>query len=153
MSINAKKYLIELSQRQLQGILKAVYLGDWMANACRISEIQTEYKEAVQLVFSLAAQFGLEEYVERSEEGSDYYPSREFEDNTGVDELKREYDDAIFWEELAHRLGEREFHKKYSQGEIKKMNRNERFTLLYRHIDAFSEELEKFGLERIGVIA
>lgn len=147
-----KKQTIELTKKQFEILLKAIYLGNWMANAYRTEDTRKDYEGIEDFIFSLAPEFGFAKYMDHQKfDGDRYYPTRYFEEETGVHELHEEYDEENFWDELAERLGERDFFEKYSKDEIEKMTQDERFTKMYECIDAYSEELEKFGLERIGV--
>ncbi|MEX0896353.1 MAG: hypothetical protein WDZ94_05495 [Patescibacteria group bacterium] len=148
-----KKQKIQLSQAQFFTLMKAVYLGNWMANAQRVEDRFTDYEEIEDVIFSLAAEFDLGTYVSHEpEDGDTYYPTSEFEDETDVDKIIEEYDEETFWTELAERLGERDFLEKYSAEEIKAMSREERFEKRYELVDQVSEELNKYGLERVRIV-
>lgn len=147
-----KKQTINLTRKQFQSLLKVVYLGNWMANAHRTDDMQKEYESIEDYIFSLAPQFGLEKYVDHDEsDGDRYYPTNFFEESTDIHKLHEAYDEETFWDELADRLGERDFASKYSMEEIKKMSEEEWFEKLDECIDLYNEEFEKFGLERIRI--
>lgn len=141
---------IALTKKQFIILLKAIYLGNWMANAYRTDDMQKDYESIEDYIFSLAPRFGLGKYVDHKEtDGNKYYPTSVFEETTDVHRLHEAYDEESFWDELAERLGERDFFEKYSQEAIEKMNRDEWFEKLYECIDFYNEEFEKFGLRRI----
>ncbi|SRR5258706_16415908 len=143
---------ILFTRKQFKALLKAVYLGNWMANAHRAEDKKVDYESIEDYIFSLAPQFGFDKYMdhERSD-GDKYYPTSFFEETTDVDKLHDEYDDETFWDELAERLGERDFYEDYSEDEIKKMTEEEWFTKLQEHIHKYHKEFEKSGLERVRV--
>ncbi len=146
---------IELSKAQFLTLLKLVYLGNWMANAHRDGSAEDphepEYEAGEDFVFSLAKQFGLDEYVDDEERRrGKFYPTRKFEEETDVHLLHEEYDEATFWDELINRLGERDFARRYSQSEIRKMGREERFKKLHDCIDPWADEIDRKGIERLG---
>lgn len=146
------KQNITLTNKQFKALLKAVYLGNCMANAYRTDDMQKDYEGIEDYIFSLAPQFGLEKYVDHEDsDGDRYYPTNSFEQTTDVRKLHEAYDEETLWDELADRLGERDFASKYSAEEIKKMSREEWLTKLDACIDLYNEEFEKFGLERIRV--
>ena len=143
---------IQLSRKQFLALLKLTYLGNWMANAPRTQNMKEDYESIESFVFSFAPAFGFEKYMDHEEsDGDRYYPTGLFEEETDVHKLHEEYDEETFWDELADRLGERDFYEKYSKEEIKRMDREERFTKLYECIDAVSDELEKYGLGRLRI--
>lgn len=144
---------IPLTKQQFKALMKAVYLGNWMANAWRTKNQKKEYEGIESYIFSLAPKFGLDQYVDHEEsDGKRYYPTGLFEAETDVDKLHEEYDEETFWDELADRLGERDFFEKHTKEEIEKMSKNKWFTKLYERIDAISRELNRHGLERLRVV-
>ena len=151
-----KKQTIELTKKQFEALIKAVFLGNWMVNAYRDGSLEDphihEYENIEEYFFSLAPQFGLEKYMNHSvDDVGKHYPSNFFEETTDVHKLHEVYDEENFWDELAERLGERDFIKKYSREEIKKMSEKNYFEKLYKSIDRYSEEFEKLGLERMVI--
>ncbi|MDO8504409.1 MAG: hypothetical protein Q7S36_00975 [Candidatus Liptonbacteria bacterium] len=142
---------VKFSKAQFFALMKAVYLGNWVANATRTKRTEKEYEELESYIFSHAAEFGFGKYVDDEPAGGrEYFPNREFEEGTGVDKLHEEYDNETFWEELAERLGERDFWNKYGKKVIRKMTQEEYFEKLYECIDGWQLELEKVGLDRLG---
>lgn len=146
------KQTITLTGKQFIALLKVVYLGNWMVNAYRTEDMKKEYEGVEDYIFSLAPQFGLEKYMDHeTSDGDRYYPTSFFEETTDVRLLIEEYDEEMFWDELAESLGKRDFVKMYSRKEIEKMSREKYFDKLYEHIDNYIEEFEKFGLQRIRI--
>lgn len=143
---------IEFTKEQFENLMKLVYLGNWMANASRTDDTIEKYENIEDYVFSHAKDFGLEKYVD-DEDAKDgkFYPTRFFEEETDVDDLRDEYEDETFWSELPDRLGERDFFKKYSQEEIEKMSRDERFLKVQECIIKWEEELENNGIDRLEI--
>ena len=157
MSKIEQKMNIELTKAQFLALLKAVYLGNWMANANRGGRAEDPHKEEYEaiedFIFSHAKQFGFGELVDEEDasEGK-FFPTRKFEEETDVSELRDEYDEETFWDELIDRLGERDFYQHYSKDEIQKMNDDERFTKRIECEDKWGEEFEKYGIERLEVL-
>ena len=147
---------IEFTKEQFLALMKVVYLGNWMANANRNGSSEDpcieEYEKMEDYIFSLAPQFGFDKYVgHEPTDGDKYFPTRSFEEETDVDKLHHEYDEGNFWDELAGRLGERDFYNKYSKKDWEKMKQDERFFKLQECIVEWEEESENFGLERLEV--
>lgn len=148
---------ITLTRTQFKGLLKTVYLGNWVANAYRDGSPEDpniqEYEKIEDYIFSLAPQFGLEKYMDHEKsDGDRYYPTNFFEESTDVHKLHEEYDEETFWDELAERLGERDFFGKYSKDEVEKMNREEYFEKISECIDFYNVEFSKSGLDKIRFI-
>lgn len=156
MSKNNEKINIEFSKKQFVALLKAVYLGNWMANANRDGSVEDPHKEEYEMIedyiFSFAKQFGFDEYVddEDAKEGK-FFPTRKFEEETDAHELHEEYDEETFWDELIDRLGDRDFHKHFSKEGVLKMSQEERFEKLYEFIDKWADEIDENGIERLEI--
>lgn len=143
---------INLSKKQFERLLKIAYLGEWMINANRDNPLK-EYEEIDDLIFSLAGQFGLEKYyTHEPRDGNRYYPSRIFEEGTDVRKFHEVYDEETFWDELIDRLGERDFYRHYAKNELRAMTQKERFIKVYEFIDRWEEEINKNGIEKLGVV-
>ncbi|MCX7123745.1 MAG: hypothetical protein NTV32_08825 [Gammaproteobacteria bacterium] len=150
----SKKQSIEFTKEQFSVLLKAVYMGNWMANgnADEEKDLRKDYDALESLIFSHALQFGFDQYVEQdSDDGDGYYPTSEFEEDTEVAEIKDAYDEATFWGELAARLGAQFFAKRYSKEEADKMSPSAHFTKLHECINLCADELETFGLDRLSI--
>lgn len=147
---------ITLTKTQFKALLKAVYLGNWMANAYRDGSKEhpyiKDYENIEDYVFSLAPLFSLNKYMDHEEsDGNKYYPTSFFEEETDVHILHEQYDENSFWDELIDHLGERDFREKYSEKEINTMSRIEFFEKLDECIDIYREEFEKFGIQRLRI--
>lgn len=151
------KQSIKFTEEQFENLLKMVYLGNWMANACRDGSPEDphidKYEKIQDYIFSLAPKFGLEKYVYRDDKNSDkMYPSGLFETETGVDALHEEYNDNIFWQELPDRLGERDFWEKYTKKEISAMDQKERFIKRCEYSEPYEDEVYKHGIDRLRIV-
>lgn len=143
---------IEFTRKQFETLLKAVYLGNWVANAHRETGTLREYDEMEDYIFSQAEKFGLGKYADHeAEDGKHYFPSMEFEENTDVHSLHEEYDASSFWDEIIDRLGERDFYMRYREVEIEKMDDEERFEKLHECCDEWAEEISRYGIRRLDV--
>lgn len=150
MKKSSEKHSIELTPKQFLALLKVVYLGNWMANAFRTGNekdpVHKGYDDIADYLYLLAPRFGFSEKIEHELE---YDASGEL---TEVSRLHEEYDEETFWDEIIDRLGERDLFEKYSRDEIKKMSREEYFDKLYACQDAYTDEINKHGVERLRII-
>lgn len=149
MSKNNEKLNIELTREQYLTLLKAVYLGEWVANANRVGHGEdsrlAKYEEIKDYLFSLAPQFGFSKNIEHELEYNE-------SGTTEVSRLHEEYDAETFWDELCDRLGTRDFYRKYTKEEAQKMTDEEHFLKLQECIIQVEEEIEEHGLERLVVM-
>lgn len=142
---------INITKKQYEVLAKMVYIGDWVVNAIRTGSPEdpnlVEYEEIYDYIISLAPQFGLPKDFELDLEFTD--------DPHGVTEVHKlidEYEDDTFWEELPSRLGDRDFHRKYSKKEIEDMGDEERFLKLMECCIKWENEFEKEGIERLVIV-
>jgi hypothetical protein len=142
---------INFTKKQYEDLLKLVYLGNWVVNAHKVNIEPDNFDQLEGYVFSFAKDFGLDNYAD-TDDPTMVYPTGQFEDETAVQDIISEYDDATFWEELGDQLGERDFYEKYSESEIQKMDFNERIIKLYDHMEKWSEEFEKHGVARLRAV-
>lgn len=147
-----QKNSIELTREQFLALLKAVYLGNWVANAHREVGLLKEYENIEDCVFSYAKQFGYGKYVddELADEGR-YFPTRNFEEETDVNLRHDEYDDEIFWDELIERMAERDVISSHSRKELMEMGRLEFADLVWQAEAKYEGIFEKRGLDAIEV--
>lgn len=147
---------IKLTKEQYENLIKLVYLGNWMINAIRSGSEEDpqieKYNEIEQYIFSFAKDAGLENYIEYDEEFKKFFPTQELEENPEIEQYREEYEDEVFWQELAERLGSRDFLKHYGEETIKKMSQKERFLKQEEFIIKYEEEFEKNGLNNLEIL-
>jgi hypothetical protein len=147
---------IKLTKEQYKNLLKLIYLGNWMVNAIRSGadgdEQIEKYNDIEQHIFSFAKDAGLEKYIEFDEKYNKFFPTIEFEEDPEIEKYRQDYDDEIFWQELADRLGTRDFIREYGEEVIEKMDQEERFIKLQEFIVKYEEEFEKNGIENLEVL-
>ncbi len=128
-------------------LVKAVYLGNWVANAQRCGHDHDpnvpEYDAIAEHLYSLAPQFGLPANIEHDLEFGDTGHAGE------LVRLREEYNEEVFWSELCERLGERDFARRYTPQERQQMSEDERFERLDACVTVLEEETEEHGLERL----
>ena len=128
-------------------LVKAVYLGNWVANAHRCGHDHDpnlpEYDAIAEYLFSLAPQFGLSADIEHEIEFGETGAAGE------LVRLREEYNEEVFWSELCERLGERDFARRYTPEERQQMGEDEHFERLDACVTALEEETEAHGLERL----
>jgi len=147
---------IELTKEQYKNLIKLVYLGNWIVNSIRSGEEDDKriekYENIAQYIYSFSREEGLERYIEFDKQVNRFFPTREFEEDTDLERYRQEYDDEVFWQELIHRLAERDFIKEYGENTIKKMNWRERLEKEQPFIEKYGEEFEESGLMNLEIL-
>ena len=145
---------INLTKKQFWNLIRATYMADWMANAIceRGMKEDDGIKEIRDHVFSFAKEMGYEKFVEYTKDMGKYYATFDMDDEPTTRKLINRYDEHAFWEEIIERLGERDFFRKYTKDEIKKMSDDEHYN---KHMECemvYGKEFENNGIERLGII-
>jgi len=79
---------INFTKKQYEDLIKLVYLGNWFVNSHRTNDV-VEYEELEQYIFSYFEDFGMEQYIEYDKTIDEYFPTREFEADTEIEDLKK----------------------------------------------------------------
>ena len=145
---------INITKKHYWNLIRALYMADWMANAICEADMKEDegIKDIRNYFFSFAKEMGYGEYVEYDEKLNRYFETFEMDDEPSIRSLIERYDEHVFWDEIAERLGERDFFNKYTKDEIQKMDDAECFTQRMRCAIAWEEEFEKYGIRRLGII-
>ena len=139
---------IEFTSEQYLQLLKLVYLGRWMVSSHR-DDPDTSYDSIEQQVYGNAKLFGHENYTDFDTNYKKYFPSVDLEED--MDPVIQEYDDYTFWDELAWRMAERDFGKKYDQAQILCMTEDEIFHLKNTIADKYFDEFTANGIEKLDL--
>lgn len=131
---------LELTKKQYRRLLDMVYIGNWVLNSTRGDDRFADYDEVESLLFSKAKEEGMKSLAEVYE--GEVVPSRAFVDG-GIHEAIIEYENNIFFDILAEDLARRDM----EDAAIDQNNYDE----LVRRIDAYLDEFEEHGTDRILV--
>ena len=142
---------INFTKKQYEDLVKLIHLGTWMINAHRTDDIVEKYEDLEQYILSFYKDFGIEKFIEFDKELNKFFPTREFEEDTDVEQYIDEYNNDIFWEELIDRLARRDFIREYGEDKVLKMTWEERFEKEQPFIDKYDEEFEKNGIENLDI--
>lgn len=142
---------INFTKKQYEDLVKLVYLGTWMVNAHRTDDRVAKYEELEQYILSFYKNFVMENFILIDEELKRFFPTKEFEEETDVEQYIDEYNNDIFWEELIDRLARRDFIREYGEENLLKMPWEERFGKEQPFIDKYDEEFEKNGIENLDI--
>ena len=137
---------LDLTDAQFRTLLQLVYLGNFMANATRDETIQ-EYDDIEQYIYVNAEKFGCGEFVDVHDAVDGVYPTRNFEEMMNL--LVEKYDNDFFYDELIHRLSERDLIAKYSEAEVLKMGIVERIEKEREFTKIYDREFSEKGIENL----
>ncbi len=142
---------IDFTDKQFVCLLKILYLGTWMADTFN-PEPSGEFDDLEQHILSSAEGFGLKDQIPYDENLKAYSWNVEFEKSSSVAQTISQYDEDVFWYELIHRMGERDFLRAYGADAIGKMSIEERFRHQEEYIKGYEEEFGANGIENLAVV-
>jgi len=146
---------IKFTKEQYENLMKLCYLGNWMANAIHVGNVEDpkikKFDDIEQYIYSFAKEFGFGDLVEYDKKYKEYFPTREFDEDPELEEIRNNYEGEAFWDELHYQLSERDFLKFYDMDEITKMDIYERIKKEEPFREKWDKELEKHGIERLDV--
>ena len=144
---------INITKEQYWHLMRATYMADWMANAiCEDGMKEDKGIEDIrEYVFSFAKDFGYEDYVKYDKDLKEHFSTWDLDDEPSTRALIERYDEHTFWEEMTERFAIRDFYKKYSEKEIKSMNRDELYSARIECEEKWGIEFEKYGIDRLEI--
>ena len=141
---------ISLTDEQYKYLMQLVYLGNFMANATRNNdEMIPQFEDMEQHIYASAHEFGCGEYVDRHDAVEGVYPTREFEEM--MDRFVCEYDADIFWEELLHRMTERDLVDAFGEKAVSSMSIVERIEKERPFVQTYDKEFSENGLKNLRI--
>ena len=147
-----EKNKLPFSRQEYWTLLEAIEIADWVlfSHKTEIPKSQKHYQSLFQKIYSYAKSYGFEEMVEFVEDENEYFPTKRFEETSNSQEIIEEFENESFWEELVHRLVEREINRLRKSGKIKKeVSIEEYFEASNPIEEIFASEFEKNGLENL----
>ncbi len=141
---------IELTKKQFVALLKAAYLGRWVAVGDKSDGLddpdREEIASAERYLMTYAEPAGVPELVEADAHGK-VRPSSKMD--IALDPLIDSCLDEVFWEELTQRLTERDFEQRYTKTEMEAMSDKEFEDARLEIEEAWRDEFDQRGLDRL----
>ncbi len=104
-----------------------------------------------QKFFSFAKEFGFGNSIIYDQKLKQFFPTRDYEENSQVLIYIDEFVDDSFWDELRSRLAKRDLIKQEGIDKVEKMNWEERFTREETISEKYFDEFEENGLENLEI--
>jgi hypothetical protein len=137
---------LELTPDEFKKLIELAYLGEWMINSQHDPEFQDEAADAA--LQRLLAARKLPE-IDRDEETGNYFMESDWTDRLYEDHIL-DYDDHVFWDELAERLAIRDLARQRGI-EAEQLDRDEDARHLRPIEDHYHREFEHNGLDRLDL--
>lgn len=144
---------IDFTKREYRLLLELLYLGEWMIDAHE-TETRPEtvgYRELQQKLYKFAKELDAEDLIEYSRELGEYFPTNKLGEAAHIRSFIEEYDNNSFWQELIHRLVDRDLQAQVGEDELRRMDFEEYLEKSIPIEETYSEEFTRYDLERVRV--
>jgi len=147
---------IDLTKKQYECLIKALEAADSVYGILGDSMPEDYKKQSDQIddlrkyLLGFASEFSAEYMIEKFH--GEIIMSDELSES--LQEVMNDYDNETFWHELETRLGKRDFDRTITEAENKEMEENNGWysNRIYGIYEAWSNEFEENGIERLGII-
>jgi hypothetical protein len=140
---------ISLTRTQFRNLLKAVYLGEYVANGYRVEDRIQEFEDIEQTLLVLAERLGFRDLVEYDEGLKKYFPTNEFDEAMMI--YLDDFEEESFWEELSSRLAVRDMFREFGEKGVKRMSRMTYATEQLKRQGRYAREMEDHGIDRLEI--
>jgi hypothetical protein len=144
---------INFTKNEYRLFLDIAYLGQWMLQAYEsdLSGEDDEYEMLVQKIYSFGNEMGCGDLVESSKKLNKFYPTRLYEDESGIHDKIDRYNEDTFWDELINRLAERDAHADAEASNQEISSVEDFLKLSAPHESRYAQEFSKNGLRNITI--
>lgn len=141
---------INLTKKQYRLLIDLIYAGNWIVNSTKnAKELNKEYEDLVQYIYSFYKDYDLENVVEYDEKYERYFETRDYEESE-ISDFIEEYDDYTFWQKLESMLAKRDAVKEFD-GKVTENNYEEILKRTFELEEKYENEFVENGLENINV--
>ena len=140
---------LKLDKAELKLLLKLVYTG-----YCVVDNDDCKYSEEIEKLIDRILQL-VETYKANKGIGYNKIENRYFLEADTEDELLEEYNDFIeetFWDELVHRLGQRDVIEEIGEKAYKNLGIKEKIDKEYKAEEKYDKEFEKNGYINLKIV-
>ncbi len=145
---------INFTKKEYQTLVEMLLLADWVITAHE--EVEQEetrpYRELRKKVLAHHKEMGMAEAFKYSPEDDEYFETTAYEASAPHMRFIEEYDEQVFWEELANRLAEQDFVAEEMLRAEGSRSEEERTERLLELTARYEEEFSENGLDNIQVV-
>ncbi|MDR4516631.1 MAG: hypothetical protein MRK00_04500 [Nitrosomonas sp.] len=144
---------INITKKEYRLLLDILYLGEWMLTAHDQEEApeKKQYQDVIQKFYSYAEEMGYENLIKADKALNKYFETMEYEENSKVNEIIENYDNATFWDELVTGLAMKDAKEIVGNDAFNKMSPEERIQLLYPLEEKYHEEFMANDLANLQI--
>ena len=145
---------INFTKKEYRALLDILSIADWVINAHKVEKDPKteEYRLLEHTLFSHAEKMGFENLIEYDPKLERYFPTQEYDETSKAMDFVDEFENDSFWEELIHRLAERDLTRQEGGVEnVMKLSWEERLTKEVPLEEMYAKEFEINGLNNLKI--
>lgn len=143
-----------LTKRETETLLELLHLGETVANAPKhAKDVSAEHRALASKLFEFAEEHGLGFLAAYDEAREGYAASEALKARLDVAGYQHDYDDWVFWDELALRLAERDLIEEIGRLAFDRMPEAERRERTEALAASYDAEFDRNGADRLRLPA
>lgn len=140
---------INITKKEYRTLLDMLYIADWVLHSHTIKETKhNEYEALKQKFLSYFKEMEADDQIEFSTELNEYFEKTQYEELL-IKKFIEPYESKLFWDELMHRLSERDVIHAMGIEQYKKMDPMERMRKVEEAKAQYANDFEKHGVEHL----
>jgi hypothetical protein len=146
---------IEISEEEYRHLLDMLQISQWVMHAHETEEEPrtAPYDRIMQKFYALAKEMGQDQLVEYDTSVQQYFLSHEFGETSFSRDLINEFTEDIFWDQLIHRLTERDLARTLGgYDQLDALSTTERFVSEGPITAKYVQEFDERGVERLEIV-
>lgn len=146
---------IEITNQEYRDLLDVLSMADWVMTAHKTGKDNrvAPYDRLIQKFYSLAKDMGCGDLVGHDTRRGRHYLTNAFEDNSRSWEFIDEFTDETFWDELTHRMTERDLARTAGgYDKLRSLSREDWSSLEAPVHERYSDEFYENGIERLEIV-
>lgn len=144
---------IDFTQKEYQRLVDLLMIADWVLHAFESDDDPDtlQYREVIQKIYAHAPDLNCEGMVAYDDVLKGFYPTPEYEEESGVMDFLEEYEENLFWFGLAHRLAIKTILEGEGGEQFQNLSEHEQAARIIPLETRFAEELLENGLSNVTV--
>ena len=146
---------VDISKEEYGKLLDLLHMASWVLHAHENekSPLTEPYDAVVQKFYALAKDMGQDRMIAYHSDAKKFMPTVEFENSAQSWEFIDEFMDDTFWDELMHRLAERDIERQVGgPDQSDNLTMTERFTLEAPVLQKYIQEFDEHGIDRLEIV-
>jgi len=142
---------ILFTKNEYRTLLDMIYLAEWMLTSYeeKPNPAKAKYEHLAQKIYSHAKEIGWESLVVSSAADNRYFPTKEYEEKSGIYAHIDDYETESFWDQLIDRLTERDIVEKMGEDETARLSNSAYEALANPIADNYAREFADNGVDRL----